>query len=200
MKKIIVFDLGGVLVVDGVYPMIKHLSSTFSLNRAGVKKFVVAEFDHMFEGRHTELSFWKKFDKKFGVTTNPKLLEKRLNSYYGIKKSTKRLIARLRKNGYNVGFLSNSVREIVQYLEKKYNISKLFDFGVYSHNVRTRKPRKKIFHLLLKKINAKPDEIIFIDDNPHYVKGARAAGIRTIRFISAKQAAEELRKLNITTD
>ncbi|MBI4177159.1 MAG: HAD family phosphatase [Candidatus Aenigmarchaeota archaeon] len=197
MKKIIVFDLGGVLVVDGVYPMIGHLSSKFSLDKMKVKKFVVAEFDHMFEGRHTELAFWKKFDRKFGVTTDPKTLEERLNGYYGIKKETKNLVAGLRKNGYKVGFLSNSVREIVAYLEKKYRISRLFDFGIYSHRAKTRKPRKKMFRLLLRKIHAKPGEIIFIDDNPHYVRGSRSVGIKTIRFVSANQTAKALRKLGV---
>ncbi len=195
--KIIVFDLGGVLVVDGVYPMIKHLTEKFSINRKGVKKFVIKEFEHMFEGRHTELGFWKKFDKEFEVTTDPKTLEKRLNEYYGIKKDTRKLIIKLRKKGYRVGFLSNSVREIVAYLEKKYKISKLFDFGLYSHTVKIRKPKKKIFRILLKKIAAKPDEIIFIDDNPKYVTGSRSVGIKTIRFVSAAQAARQLKKFGV---
>ncbi|MBI1971768.1 MAG: HAD-IA family hydrolase [Candidatus Aenigmarchaeota archaeon] len=197
MKKIIIFDLGGVLVADGVYPMIKHLTEEFSLDRREVRKFVIKEFNHMFEGRHTELDFWKRFDEKFGVKTDPKLLEKRLNNYYSIKKDTKKLVTKLRNNGYNVGFLSNSVKEIVAYLEKKYRISKIFGFGIYSHTVKTRKPGKKIFRLLLKRISAKPDEIIFIDDNPLYVKGSRSVGIKTIRFISVRQTVKALGKLGV---
>jgi len=197
MKKIIVFDLGGVLVVDGVYPMIKDLTEKFSLDHREVRKFVITEFNHMFEGGYAELAFWKKFDKKFGVETNPKILEKRLNQYYSIKSGTRKLIIKLRNNGYKVGFLSNSVREIIAYLEKKYRISKLFDFGLYSHAVKTRKPKEKIFRLLLKKIKAKPNEIIFIDDNPRYVTGSRSIGIKTIRFVSAAQVARQLKREGI---
>ncbi len=197
MKKIIVFDLGGVLVVDGVYPMQSHLAKKFSLNYSKVKKFTINGFKQMFEGRYSELSFWKKFDKEFDVKTNPKILEKRLNNYYKINAQTKNLIKKLRRNGYKIGFLSNSVREIVRYLEKKYKISKLFDFGIYSHNVKTRKPKAKIFKLLLKKIGAKPDEIIFIDDNSSYLKGARKLGIKTVRYVSTKQLADDLKKSGV---
>ena len=197
MKKIILFDLGGVLVVDGVYPMIRHLSGKFSLNRKKVKKFVIEEFNHMFEGGHRELEFWKRFDKKFGVETDPEILEKRLNEYYDINKGTKNLIFKLRKKGYRVGFLSNSVKEIIYYLEKKYHLSKLFDFGMYSHTVKTRKPKAKIFRLMLEKIKAKPEEIIFIDDNPHYVKGARSLGIKTIRFVSVSRTIKVLRRFGV---
>ncbi len=198
MKKIIVFDLGGVLVVDGVYPMIKHLEEKFSLDKNEVKKFVINGFNRMFEGGCSELSFWKKFDKKFGVRTNPKILEKRLNNYYRINKQAKNMIKKLRNNGYKIGFLSNSVREIVGYLEKKYGISKLFDFGIYSHSVKTRKPKAKIFKLFLKKINSKPDDIIFIDDNPHYVRGARKFGIKTITFNSVTQVTKALKRLGVS--
>ncbi|MBI3413166.1 MAG: HAD family phosphatase [Candidatus Aenigmarchaeota archaeon] len=196
-RKIIVFDLGGVLVVDGVYPMIKHLTEEFFLDYKEVRKFVIKEFNHMFEGGHTELAFWKKFSRKFGVTTDPRILEKRLNGYYEIKKDTRKLIIKLRKKGYKVGFLSNSVKEIVSYLENRYKISKLFDFGLYSHTAKTRKPKKKIFRILLKKAGAKPDEIIFIDDNPKYVMRSRSMGIRTIRFVSATQVARQLKKSGV---
>lgn len=197
MKKIIIFDLGGVLVVDGVYPMIKHLTEKFFLNYRDVRKFVIREFNHMFEGHHSELDFWKKFDRKFGVTTDPRILEKRLNEYYDMNRDARKLVIRLRNNGYKVGFLSNSVKEIIKYLENKYHISTLFDFGLYSHIVKTRKPRKKIFRLLLKKIYAKPDEIIFIDDNKKYIKGARSVGIKTIHFSSVPQVVKALKKLGV---
>ncbi len=197
MKKTIIFDLGGVLVIDGVYPMIRHLTGKFSLDRDEVKKFVIKEFDRLFEGAHTELAFWEKFGSRFGVNTQPAVLEKRLNEYYGIKKDTIKLIAALRKKGYSIGFLSNSVKEIVEYLERKYGISKLFDFGIYSHNVKTRKPGKKIFRMIIRKAGVRPGEIIFLDDKAAYAKGARSVGIKTILFKSAAQAARSLRKMGV---
>lgn len=197
MKKTIVFDLGGVLVVDGVYPMTKMLIKRFSLNPNEAKKFMIRNLNLMFEGKFSENLFWNKFKKKFKVEADNKKLAEELNNYYKINYKTKKLVSSLRKKGYKVGFLSNSVKEITRYLENNYRIASLFDFGIYSHVIKTRKPRKKIFRMALKKAKARANEVIFIDDNIKNVRGARAAGIKTIKFVSVAQTAKALRRLGI---
>ncbi|MFH0889539.1 MAG: HAD family phosphatase [Candidatus Aenigmatarchaeota archaeon] len=197
MKKTIIFDLGGVLVEDGVYPMQRNLSEKFNLDYGEVKRFSVAGFRRMFVGKLSENEFWKKFDYKFGLNNGTAELSKELHEYYKINNGVKNLIARLKKNGYKVGFLSNSTKEITGYLEKKYGFTDMFDFGVFSHKVRTRKPHKKIFGIALKRANSDAKSTIFIDDNLSYIKGAKAAGLTTIHFISAPQTIDSLKKLGV---
>ncbi len=195
MSRVIIFDLGGVLVVDGVYPMQRNLSKKFKLNYGEVKKFSIAGFRKMFVGKLSEHEFWENFDCKFGLNNGIAALSEELHNRYSIKNDTKKLILKLKKNGYKVGFLSNSTKEIANYLEKKYGFIDMFDFGVFSHKVRTRKPHRKIFSIALKRANAK--SAIFIDDNPSYIKGAKAAGLETIHFVSAAQTENSLRKLGV---
>ncbi len=42
-----------------------------------------------------------------------------------------------------------------------------------------------------------PEECVFIDDSPEYCKAAEAAGMKTVRFESFRQAVQDLEKLGV---
>ena len=64
-----------------------------------------------------------------------------------------------------------------------------------SSQIGSRKPEAKGFQFILKKISAKPSEVVFVDDLLVNVQAAEALGIKTVHFTDPKASIQELRKL-----
>ncbi|MBI3412547.1 MAG: HAD family phosphatase [Candidatus Aenigmarchaeota archaeon] len=197
MIRAVVFDCGGVFVVDGVYEMSKSVIKEFSLDYEGVKKFFIENFRRMFVGEFSEHVFWERFKQQFGVGVSVAYLSNRLHELYTIQEPVKELAIRLKSNGYKVGFLSNSVKEIAHYAEQVYKINEFFDFGVYSHEVGVRKPMREIYALLLEKARCNPNEIVFVDNEPEYVEAANSVGIKGVLFTSPTMCIESLKGMGV---
>lgn len=45
-----------------------------------------------------------------------------------------------------------------------------------------RKPAREIYDIAIERMRLPADEIVFVDDNPTYVQGGRAAGLRVLRL------------------
>jgi beta-phosphoglucomutase-like phosphatase (HAD superfamily) len=54
------------------------------------------------------------------------------------------------------------------------------------------KPDPPIFHLALEKLEAAPEEAVFIDDFAHNIAGAQAVGMHAIQFYSSEQIRADL--------
>jgi HAD superfamily hydrolase (TIGR01549 family) len=86
---------------------------------------------------------------------------------------------------YDIYLLSNTnsihiseFKNIMGY--EKYEVFyKLFKKVYYSHEIGFRKPNKEAFQLILDENNLNADEVLFIDDSPQHIEGAKNLGIKT---------------------
>jgi len=62
----------------------------------------------------------------------------------------------------------------------KYELTKFFDYITISGEIGINKPDPRIFHITLKKIGIKPDQVVFIGDSKEDIQGATNAGIKPI--------------------
>ena len=63
---------------------------------------------------------------------------------------------------------------------KEYNkFYNLFNKIYYSHEIGVRKPNEESFLLVLEENNLIPNEVLFIDDSPQHIEGAKKLGIQT---------------------
>lgn len=106
------------------------------------------------------------------------------------------LIRQLKKN-YRVGLLSNSAYEYIGQILEQYDLKPLFDTVVISADVHLIKPDPRIFEHILGKIDAKPDEAIFIDDNPMNVEAADRLGIKGIVYKDMDRLRKDLAEAGI---
>jgi putative hydrolase of the HAD superfamily len=83
-----------------------------------------------------------------------------------------------------VGLISNTGRSpgtSLRTLLKNYGILNLFDATVFSDEIGTRKPDRKIFEAAANELNTNLENIIHIGDNPEAdIWGAKQAGMRAI--------------------
>ena len=68
----------------------------------------------------------------------------------------------------------------------------LFDVVVESSKVGVRKPDPAIYRLALSRLEAKPEETVFLDDLGVNLKPARKMGMVTIKVVNENQALKEL--------
>ena len=107
------------------------------------------------------------------------------------------ILKRVKAAGWPVYGLSNWSMETFPIIRKQHTFFNLLDGYLLSGEVKLVKPDPAIFQRMLEKIGRKPEECVFIDDNPANVVAARALNIVTIQYQSPEQLERELQQLGI---
>jgi putative hydrolase of the HAD superfamily len=105
--------------------------------------------------------------------------------------STFRLIRGL-KGSYKVGLLSNTNECHYNRYFRKADIFPLFDSVTLSFEVKQMKPGERIYRDAVGKLQARPEECVYIDDIEAYAEGARRVGLQGIRYVSHGALLESL--------
>ncbi|GAG70859.1 unnamed protein product [marine sediment metagenome] len=92
-------------------------------------------------------------------------------------------IAKTLSKSYSLAILSNDVKEWSNYLRTKFDLSRLFKIIIISSEVGYRKPDKRIYNILLDRIQSLSSDCVFVDDRAKNLRPASEIGIKTIRFV-----------------
>ncbi|KGM35902.1 HAD family hydrolase [Inquilinus limosus] len=136
----------------------------------------VAEFPH-----HEELI--RAFDERWEEMV-PHLID-----------GTVEILKGLKDRGDKVYAITNFSAEKFAVALAKYPFLGWFDGVIVSAHEKLLKPDARIYRLLESRFGLDLADCIFIDDNPDNVAGARAVGMRAIRFESPEQARRELTEM-----
>ena len=96
---------------------------------------------------------------------------------------------------YKLCLLSNTNEMHWRFIDGRWQVGKLFDHLVLSHEAGARKPEPAIYQKALELTVASPEECVFFDDIPEYVEGARRLGINGVQFMYLEQALAEMAPL-----
>ena len=196
--KTIIFDLGGVYFTDGANICVKKLSSEFGIQEEKIMESMRSRFGNDYrKGNISEKEFFESMKKHCKISAPAEKLAHTWHSCYEPIEEVVNIVKRLREKGYEVIFLSNNVKERVEFLQKKYSFIEQFHDGVFSHIVKATKPDIEIYQHILKKTKNKPEECVFIDDRADYLIPAEQLGMKGIHFRNAGQLEEELKGLGI---
>ncbi len=177
---VLFLDIGGVLLTNGWDHTIRaRAAQQFRLDYDEMNERHHLTFDTYEEGKlgldeyldrvvfYEKRSFSKEEFKSFMFAQSgsfPEMIE--LMS--GIKQ----------RHNLRVAAVSNEGRELTSYRVQHFNLGALIDFFVSSCFVHFRKPDADIFRLALDIAQARPEEVIYIDDRAMFVEVARGLGIR----------------------
>lgn len=95
------------------------------------------------------------------------------------------LVEELKDRGYRLYGLTNWSAETFPLVKDNYPVFRLLDGIVVSGEEKIAKPDPGIFRILLQRYGLKPEECLFIDDNPGNVSTGESLGIRGLIFTSA---------------
>ena len=104
------------------------------------------------------------------------------------------LMRELRRRRYRLAILTNNVREWEELWRSKLPVDEIFELVIDSAWVGMRKPEPEIYRLTLDRLDVRPEQSLFIDDNELNVHAARALGMLAVHFRSNEQAIPEIRE------
>ena len=200
MIKVIIFDFGGVVLDWADNYVVKHASEIVGINGKRLRKEVDKYSPLLNTNKISEKNFWSKIlrDANKDGSSLQKLediwnreFEKRAR----LNKNVVLIVKKLKKN-YKVALLSNIIDAHAKYCRKK-KYFKGFGKVFLSSEIKMVKPDAKIYRFVLRKLNIKAHEAIFIDDKIQNVKGARKVGIHAFQFRNISQLKKDLNKLGI---
>ncbi|ONH56227.1 hydrolase [Frankia sp. CcI49] len=93
---------------------------------------------------------------------------------------------------FRTGILSNSFVGAREREQERYGFADVTDVIVYSHEVGLAKPDPRIYALTCERLGVAPDDVVFLDDTPAAVEGARVAGWHGVLFRDTAQAIAEV--------
>ena len=200
MIKYLVFDIGNVLAT--FQPDI-YFKKRFD-SKEKTEKLCTMIFSH---------DLWRAYDQ--GLYTKEDLEKEYLHLYpdyeQGIKMilndwtnsltpmhNTISFLQDMKKKGYNIYILSNISEEGTKYLKDTQNYFSICDGAVLSYQEKINKPDPRIFEVLFKRYQLKPEEGLYFDDLSCNIEQAKQLGMQGIVFCgeesiqTAKKLLEEV--------
>lgn len=105
---------------------------------------------------------------------------------------TTELMQELKAAGYPLFALSNWSAELFPLVRYRVPAFDLFDRIFLSGEMKLIKPDPAIFEEVLKNVGVPRDRLLFIDDNPLNVAGAKNVWLKALRFINAQTLRTDL--------
>lgn len=195
MIKAIIFDNNGVLTTSDKEETIPKFAGYLNRPPEEIKKIFIEEGKKVDIGKITTEKFLKNIIKRTNCGGKHEEILELYLSCYNIKKGVLNLAKKLKEN-FDLAVLTN-FGDWFDIFNKKWNLDKIFGDKIFiSSNIGIIKPDKEIYAFVLKKLEIKPEETVFIDDNKENVESAMEFGINAIQFMNPLQLKEELKKLN----
>jgi putative hydrolase of the HAD superfamily len=192
MIKTVVVDLGGVLFAEGKSVAMKRLAELHSYDPRRVGDILSSpESIALRQGLLSDGEFWKWAGEQLPPDYDTALIREEWYNGYVLDQDILDLITRL-KGKYKIIAFSGNIRSRVEFLEKKYHFRHLFDGEVYSFDHRLTKPDERFVKIMVEKAEAKPEEILYLEDNEAYARPAKELGVQVV--IYKRGEAEKLRK------
>ena len=191
MIKHIIFDWGNVLEPDSNLEGSKILAKKYNVNMIELYNELVRLEPFYSTGEEGE-QFFEHFQNKYNIPKEE--LQEALNTPE-YKKNMRRLLEQLHKK-FKLYVLSNQMSYRTTYIKKHEDIH-FFEKLFFSSEIMFIKPDARSYQHVLREIDAKPEECIFIDDVEANVDGARKLGIDGILFINIPKLIEDLNERGI---
>ena len=197
--KALIFDIGGVLMFYDHRIAARKMSKIINVNSKKIFQILndnTNSFTQAYELGASRKTYWRIMARQLNVDSIPaKKFDEIWTTIFKPNRKIFSLAKKLKRKKYKIALISNIGSLHQKHLEKKYKLNKIFPVIIYSYKIKVRKPSPKIYKSALRKLNVKPDEVVFIDDRPENAKRAEKLGMHGIYFKNNKQAIKEINKL-----
>jgi putative hydrolase of the HAD superfamily len=196
--KAVIFDLGNVLVNYDVKRAARRFSEAGGISQLRIwAHFFLSKFEQAYtRGEISTPEFYREACRIFKKPVSYPTFKHYWNDIFWENPGMDKLLARIKKH-YPLYLISNTNVLHFTHIQKQFKILRHFKKVFPSHKVGASKPDLKIYRRVLRKIGLKPAETVFIDDMKNFVRGARKAGMRALRFRTRARLVQDLRKLGI---
>lgn len=185
--KSIIFDLGGVVFENGTQMTIQFLNKEFDVDNKVLSDIFYGNLSwELRKGKITYRDFWDTIYRRFPnffkkVNNNAEMY---WHDSYTIRPFILNMLQNL-KGIYCLGAISGNIKERIDFLENKYSFSNLFDFTIYSFDLKEDKLSDKLYEQAIFELSTRellPRESLYIDDNLDCLDVASKLGFNIYLF------------------
>ncbi|PKN88353.1 MAG: hypothetical protein CVU46_01455 [Chloroflexi bacterium HGW-Chloroflexi-8] len=195
--KVIIFDMGGVLIKTVDRARRTELAKKFNKSYDEIDKIVYGS-DSSQKAMLGEISETDHFMNVLKCLGDPDFgIREFQEAFWGGDELDLELAEFIssKKNQFRFGMLSNAMSDIRKWLTDHYDFLNLFDIVFFSAEYKIAKPDLKFYRAILKEFDVDPNEVIFIDDFVENINAAKSLGMLTVHYHSTKQAIFEINQL-----
>ncbi|MGW1916144.1 HAD family hydrolase [Streptomyces sp. NPDC002076] len=201
-RTAVLFDFGGVLTAS-VLAAFEQLGSALGCDPRLPLRLLARDEEsgallvaHE-EGRIGELQFEQGFAERLrahGVAIDPAEpgIVRRVQSAMEPDRAMIGLVARVRKAGYRVGLLSNSLGDDCY---AGFDLPGMFDAVTVSREVGVRKPSRRAYEIACERLGVRPWDAVMVDDLEQNITAAERAGLAGIVHTDAAATAAALKSV-----
>ena len=195
-KRFVIWDIGGVLIDFQEAYYYRDLAKLSGLEKGFIEKKLDPLVDRLDLGKLRVDDFERTAAKILSIRKK----DIRWLDYF--KENSPIIdgvinIAQNMPKDIHQGILTNNDKSRHRYTTKV--LTQLADFeNIFtSSHIHLRKPDPGIYRYMLRKLDAKPAEVVFVDDKERNVHGARRVGIDAIKYENPELLVKELEKRSI---
>ena len=194
----IVFDIGNVILHFDYLRAARRFAEATGLPVEEIEKhFYFSELERLYsKGKVTSEEFFGKLKADLGLKIDFQTFADIWNDIFWLNHSVADMIKVL-KGKYRLAAITNTTDLHFRYWIENFPILRMIDIFFPSHEIGMRKPDPELFKLVLNKLGAKGEEVIFVDDMEENAKAAQALGIHTVHYSSPDQLRERLESFGI---
>ncbi|MGB6607308.1 MAG: HAD-IA family hydrolase [Atribacterota bacterium] len=190
MKKLYIFDMGGVLCCD--FNDIPVISDYLGITEEDFFIYSGENFRELLDGKINSNEFWVRFSLRYGKKVEEELFGKFFNP--GIIQGTIKIIEWL-KNNSRVVCGTNTIDSHYYYLLNKGSYE-IFDEVYASTLMGISKPDPDFYWHILNKEGIKPENTVFVDDMEENIISAQEIGINSILFTDPDSLGQQIKTFN----
>jgi len=198
--RAIIFDLGNVVINFSFDNIFNHWADVTGVSAYELKRrFVYDEMFCRFERGEIDSSCFRKYVlKKLGIEMSDAEFDEGWNAIYlDIVPGIEYILRDLRRH-FRLIALTNTNELHAQRWKMMYaSVLRHFEKVFCSHEMKVRKPEQRAFEIVLSYLELNPHEVLFLDDNPEFVRAASGMHITGILVTSLEQMICELNKCGV---
>ena len=204
MKKVIIFDMDGVLIDSEP----EYLEMNKKLFKELGVDMINADY-HEFVGM-SSVKMWTKLRNKFNLPYEvEELMNKEKDLMYKILSSERisspvegviNLLDCMAERNFIICLASSSAMENINLVLDKLNLKKYFEYIVSGEDIEKGKPEPDIFLRVADNFNVPPEICFVIEDSTNGILASRAAKMKCVGFKNSGSVNQDLSKADLIVE
>ena len=196
--RAVFFDFGGVLAEEGFR---KGLMVIAQVNGLDPDEFFDIAADLAYEtgyviGKTDESQYWDTLREKTGIKGSDDQLRNQLLNRFVLRQWMVDIVHRTKDRVELVAVLSDQTNWLDE-LNDRDGFFNEFHHIFNSYHIGKGKRDPTLFTDVFNRLNIRPEEAVFIDDNEGHISRARSVGLNAIHFIGKDDLREQLAKFGL---
>ncbi len=195
MPRAILFDFGGVLAEEGFREGLKAIAKRKGLDP---EAFHTTSAELVYQtgyitGGCDEHSYWNAVREKTGAKGEDQEFREEILKRFKLRPEMTAVVKKIESSGFIVAILSDQTNWLDE-LNQRTPFHHRFDYVFNSFHLGKTKRDPSIFRDVCNLLGARPEEVLFVDDNLENVKRATRQGLKAIHFFGSREFQIEIEK------